>query len=93
MARVVQRADHWNAVPQHADGHAVVGDAARVVRRAVDRIDDPQPLGLGHARRAAFFLAQHRVVRVARGDRRPDEALDRRVHLGEHVVSAFHRGG
>ena len=63
--------------------------AARVVRGAVDRIDDPEALAVV----AAILLADDGVVGEALGDRRADEALDLAVHLGHHVVTALHRDG
>ena len=60
------------------------GDAVQVVRRAVERIDDPA--NPARPRRRSAFLAEHRVVRAQRPEAGDDEFLRSTVHLGHEVA-------
>jgi hypothetical protein len=66
VTRIVDRAQRRHAALEIADRHAVMRQAARIVRGAVDRIDQPQPV----AGAAAVLLADDRVVRKPLRDRR-----------------------
>ena len=74
-------ADTRHAVDRQRDQGRPHRDALEVVRRAVDRVDDP--LALGRAGRPEL-LAEHAVVRTLGLEDRADRALGGEVGLG-HV--------
>ena len=88
-ARVVDGAAHGHAVLHVADRHAVARDAAGIVGRAVDGVDQPEAIAAG----AAFLLADDGVRRIALRDLGANVALDLAVHRGDDVVPALERGG
>ncbi len=56
------------------------------VRRAVERVDDPDEFAFAAA--AAFF-AEKFVLRVALGHRRDDLGFRLAIHVGDEIVAAF----
>src|SRR5207253_988384 len=72
-ARIVDDAELDDAVALETDADGVDGQAVRVVRRAVERIDDPAPAGA--ARASAAFLGEDAVVGELRLECRDDERL------------------
>ena len=86
--RIVDGADLRDAVDLECERRAENRHAVRVVRRAVDRIEDPAwPRRAG--RRPAQFLGEDGVIGKALGDERPKHALDCKVDLGDEIDLAF----
>ena len=72
-----------------ADRDAVLREAVDEVGGAVERIDDPDVLGLAFA--ASGFLGEEAMVRIGVPDDADDRLLGRLVHLRHAVVGAFRR--
>ena len=87
VGRVIKHADSRLAALDVTDRYTVMRDATRVISGAVDRVDNPHTL----AAVTAFFLADKRVVGIARRNRCADEALDFAVHRGDNVVASLER--
>ena len=84
--RVVDDAVLELALARDADRHRELREAVQVVRRAVERIDDP--LVLVVAARAAF-LGEDRVLGVVVADDLDDRGLGGLVDLRDELVAAF----
>ena len=69
-----------------SDRHGKLRETVQVVRRAVQRIDDPLVFV---ALECAAFLGEDRVVRLGLADRRDDGCLGGAVHFTDEVVAAL----
>ena len=93
--RVVDDADGRAPIHDEPDRHAEERDAVRVVHRAVQRIDDPEPAPTGRWGLAGdrpmlpALLGQDRVAWVARTDGVDDQLLRQVVGLGHDVAGAL----
>ena len=63
------------------------------VGRAVERVDDPDVLGVEVLVAARAFLGEDRVVGVGGVDRLDDRALGLAVDLADEVLRSLHRDG
>ena len=88
MTRVVEHTHGRLAAFEVADGNAIVGNPARIVRGAVDGVDDPQPLSA----LAAFLFADDPVIGIPGGDRGANESLHFAIHCRDDVVASLECG-
>src|SRR6185312_10149947 len=90
VRRIVNRTDPPDAVVHEGDRYTPVPNTVDEVQRAVDRIDDPCALG----KRAAAFLAEHRVAGKYRGEPGAAKRFDRTIRDTDPVLQgAFRLGG
>ncbi len=76
------------------DRHGVVRESVDEIGRAVDRVDDPlESAAFARAMDLARFLAEDRVFRKGRAQRRDDRVLGLVVGFGADVAMRFRMGG
>src|SRR3954470_7123990 len=85
--RVVDHRMRKGAAVPDADRHAVLRKAMDEVGRAVERIDDPEVLGVGL--RCARLLGEEPVLRVRLAHDVDDRFLRRVIHLRDEVLGAL----
>jgi len=87
LGRTVQASQHRLALPQQRDRDREVWQAAREVARAVDRVDDPQPVATETTR--FRLLAEEAGLRPDPAQRSPQFRFGAKVDPGHEVAGCL----
>ena len=87
--RVVHHAGLHAMRPLHGDAHREVRQLVGVVRRPVERVDDPPVAGLGAGAARPALLREDGVVRMAVPEPGEEHRLARLVRVGDQVDAAL----